>query len=111
MQLSTLALPVLALAAPVLGARSPGCGKAPTIRSGEYSANVNGKNRQYIVRLPDNYNSNQAYRLVFTFHALGGDHRQIANGGSGTLAFYGLHPLMTGNNSAIFVSPNGINNG
>ena len=73
--------------------------------------NVNGKNRQYIVRLPDNYNSNTAYRLVFTFHALGGDHRQIANGGGGTLAYYGLPPLMTGSNAAIFVSPNGLNQG
>jgi poly(3-hydroxybutyrate) depolymerase len=106
MQLSTLTLLALTAVAPVLGARSPGCGKTPTIRSGEYTAQVNGKSRQYIVRLPDNYNSNQAYRLVFTFHALGGNHREIANGG-----YYGLPPLMTGINSAIFVSPNGISNG
>jgi len=112
MQLSTITLLALASVVPVLGARSSGCGKTATIRNGgEYTTNVNGKNRQYIVRLPDNYNSNQAYRLVFTFHALGGDHKQIANGGGGTLAYYGLPPLMTGNNSAIFVSPNGISNG
>jgi len=111
MKLSTFTLLGLSCVAPVLGARSPGCGKTPTIRNGQYSMTVNGKQRQYIVRLPDNYNSSQAYRLVFTFHALGGNAEQIANGGGGTLAFYGLPPLMTGNNSAIFVSPNGLNQG
>lgn len=99
-------LAALSCVAPVLGARSPGCGKANTIRSGQYTMTVNGKQRQYIVKLPDNYNSNQAYRFVFTFHALGGNAQQIANEG-----YYGLPPLMTGNNSAIFVSPNGLNQG
>ncbi|KAM7188946.1 family 1 putative carbohydrate esterase [Naviculisporaceae sp. PSN 640] len=107
----SLFLAALSSVAPVLGARSPGCGKANTIRNGQYTMTVNGKQREYIVRLPDNYNSNQAYRLVFTFHALGGNAQQIANGGGGTLAWYGLPPLMTGNNSAIFVSPNGLNQG
>ncbi|KAK4207358.1 family 1 putative carbohydrate esterase [Rhypophila decipiens] len=112
MQLSVLSLlAALSCVAPVLGARSPGCGKTNTIRSGQYTMTVNGKQREYIVRLPDNYNPNQAYRLVFTFHALGGNAQQIANGGGGTLAWYGLPPLMTGNNSAIFISPNGLNQG
>ncbi|KAK5661348.1 hypothetical protein OQA88_11244 [Cercophora sp. LCS_1] len=111
MHFSTVALLALSCVPPVLGARSPGCGKTPTIRSGQYTMTVNGKQRQYIVRVPDNYNQNQAYRLVFTFHALGGNAEQIANGGGGTLAYYGLPPLMTGNNSAIFVSPNGLNQG
>ncbi|KAK1756542.1 family 1 putative carbohydrate esterase [Echria macrotheca] len=111
MQLPSFVLLALSCVTPVLGARSPGCGKTPTIRNGQYTMTVNGKQRQYIVRLPDNYNSNTAYRLVFTFHALGGNAQQIANGDGGTLAWYGLPPLMTGNNSAIFVSPNGLNQG
>ncbi|KLU93072.1 fungal cellulose binding domain-containing protein [Magnaporthiopsis poae ATCC 64411] len=50
-----------------------------------------------------------AHKLIFTFHALGGTAQQIANGGGGTIAWYGLPPLS--NNSAVFVSPNGFNNG
>ena len=111
MHFSTLALLALSAVAPVLGARSAGCGKTATIRSGQYTTQVNGKNREYIVRVPDNYNSNQAYRLVFTFHALGGSAKQIADGGGGTLAYYGLPPLMTGTNAAIFISPNGLDQG
>ncbi|KAB5578057.1 Alpha/Beta hydrolase protein [Coniochaeta sp. 2T2.1] len=106
-----LALLSLDSVAVVLAARSLGCGKAPTIRSGTYSTTVNGKQRNYIVKLPDNYNQNNAYRLVFTFHALNGNAAQIANGQGGTLAWYGLPPLMTGNNSAIFISPDGLNAG
>ncbi|KAK4220582.1 family 1 putative carbohydrate esterase [Podospora fimiseda] len=111
MHLSSFTVLALSVVAPVLGARSPGCGKNPTIRSGTYRARINNKDREYIVRVPDNYDRNQAYRFVFTFHALGGNAAQIANGGGGTLAYYGLPPLMTGNNSAIFVSPNGLNQG
>ncbi|KAK4184909.1 family 1 putative carbohydrate esterase [Podospora australis] len=108
---SSLLLLALSAAGAVSAARSPGCGKTPTIRNGQYTMTVNGKQREYIVRLPDNYDRNKAYRFVFTFHALGGNAQQIANGGGGTLAYYGLPPLMTGDNAAIFVSPNGLNQG
>ncbi|TLS28101.1 hypothetical protein PpBr36_00916 [Pyricularia pennisetigena] len=90
-------------------ARSAGCGKTNTIRSQQYTANINGKQRQYIVRLPDQYDNNKAHKLVFTFHALGGNAQQVAQGQGGTIAWYGLPPLS--NNSAIFVSPNGLNAG
>ncbi|KAL8409891.1 hypothetical protein RB594_008109 [Gaeumannomyces avenae] len=87
----------------VLAAPSAGCGKTPTITSGQArTLTVNGKQRQYIVRLPEGYDSNQPHRLVFTFHALGGNMNQIATGNE---AYYGLPPLANG--SAIFVSPNG----
>ena len=80
-------LVVLALSAvPALGARSSGCGKTPTLRSGKYNAQINGKNREYILRVPSDYNQNRAHRLIFTFHARGGTADQIANGGGGTLA-------------------------
>jgi len=112
MHLPTVSLLLLSYATTAIqAARSPGCGKTPSIRSGSYTTTVNNKQRQYIVRVPDNYNSQNAYRLVFTFHALGGNAQQIANGGGGTLAYYGLPPLMAGNDSAIFVSPNGLNAG
>ncbi|KLU90203.1 hypothetical protein MAPG_09167 [Magnaporthiopsis poae ATCC 64411] len=87
----------------VLAAPSAGCGKTPTITSGQArTMTVNGKQRQYIVRLPERYDNSQPHRLVFTFHALGGNMNQIATGNE---AYYGLPPLA--NSSAIFVSPNG----
>lgn len=93
----------------VFAASSAGCGNAPTITSGSYSADVNGMQRDYIVKLPDTYDNAKPYMLIFTFHALGGSAQQIADGDDGTLAYYGLPPLADDN--AIFVSPNGIDNG
>jgi poly(3-hydroxybutyrate) depolymerase len=90
----------------VLGANSPGCGKTPTMKDGTYTAQVNGKARQYILKLPANYDNSHPYRLVFTLHALGGNAQQLATGSG---AYYALPPLA--NNSAIFVSPNGLNSG
>lgn len=86
MHISSLAVLALSCAAPVFGARSSGCGKTPTLRSGSYTAQINGKTREYIIRVPNEYNQNRAHRLIFTFHARGGNAAQIANGGGGTLA-------------------------
>jgi poly(3-hydroxybutyrate) depolymerase len=97
----------------VMAAKSAGCGKAPTIRSQQYSITVNGKSRQYIVRLPATYDQNTAHKLVFTWHQLGGSAQKIRDGEDtnrgGALPFYGLPPLA--GNSAIFVAPQGLNNG
>jgi len=94
-------------------AKSAGCGKNPTITSQSYNIQVNGKQRQYIMKLPDNYDKNRAYRLIFTWHQLGGSAIKIVNGEDpnkgGVLPYYGLPPLA--NNSAIFVVPNGLSNG
>ncbi|MET7280661.1 ricin-type beta-trefoil lectin domain protein [Kribbella sp. NPDC005582] len=92
-------------------AASPGCGKAPTLRSGTYTIQSSGKNRSFILSVPDNYNNNTQYRLVFGFHWLGGTMQQVAGGGSDgeIYAHYGLKALA--NNTAIFVAPQGLNNG
>jgi poly(3-hydroxybutyrate) depolymerase len=92
-------------------AASPGCGKAPTLRSGTYTIQSNGKNRSFILSVPDNYNSATQYRLVFGYHWLGGTMQQVAGGGSDgeVYAHYGLRALA--NNTAIFVAPQGLNNG
>jgi len=94
-------------------ARSAGCGKAPTLKSQTYSTTVNGKSRQYILRLPNNYNNTNAYRVIYTWHQLGGSAQKIVNGENpnqgGVLPYYGLVPLAA--ESAIFVVPNGISNG
>ncbi|GAB1311900.1 feruloyl esterase [Madurella fahalii] len=103
----------LVLIGAALAERSAGCGKDPTIRSQTYTMTVNGKRREYIMKLPDNYDKNRAYRLIFTWHQLGGSATKIVNGEDpnrgGVLPYYGLPPLA--NNSAIFVVPNGLNAG
>ncbi|MEU4393802.1 ricin-type beta-trefoil lectin domain protein [Kribbella sp. NPDC023855] len=97
--------------APTVLAASPGCGKAPTLRSGTYTIQSNGKNRSFILSVPDNYSSTTQYRLVFGYHWLGGTMQQVAGGGSDgeIYAHYGLRALA--NNTAIFVAPQGLNNG
>ncbi|KAE9363206.1 carbohydrate esterase family 1 protein [Stipitochalara longipes BDJ] len=104
---------VLASLDMAFAANSAGCGKTPTITSQSYTMTVNGKQRQYIMKLPSQYDKNRPYRLIFEWHERGGSATKIANGEDpnkgGVLAYYGLPPLA--NNSAIFVVPNGLNNG
>ncbi|MFE6092617.1 alpha/beta hydrolase family esterase [Streptomyces massasporeus] len=95
-----------------LAAPSPGCGKTPTLTSGTHTIRSGGKNRNFIVRIPDGYDRNRAHRLVFGFHWLGGTSTDVATGRTvetGTWAYYGLQRLA--NNSAVFVAPQGLNNG
>lgn len=63
-----------------LAARSAGCGKGPSIASGTKSITINGKNRQYIVRVPNNYDQNRAYKLIFGLHWLSGTMTDVATG-------------------------------
>ncbi|MEU0090740.1 ricin-type beta-trefoil lectin domain protein [Kribbella sp. NPDC006257] len=103
------AQPAPADVAPLAG--SAGCGKAPTLRSGTYTIQSSGKNRSFILSVPDNYTSSTQYRLIFGYHWLGGTMQQVASGGSDgdVYAHYGLRALA--NNTAIFVAPQGLNNG
>ncbi|WP_412104117.1 cellulose binding domain-containing protein [Streptomyces europaeiscabiei] len=101
-----------AAASPRTTAATPGCGKAPTLTSGTHTIQSGGKNRSFILRIPDGYDRNRAYRLVFGFHWLGGTSTDVATGRTvetGTWAYYGLQRLA--NNSAILVAPQGLNNG
>ena len=92
-------------------ATTAGCGKAPTLTSGTRSIQSGGQNRTYILRIPDNYDRNRPYRLIFGFHWLNGTANDVASGGSdgAVWAYYGLQQLS--NNSTIFVAPQGLNNG
>ncbi|ADL45508.1 cellulose binding domain-containing protein [Micromonospora aurantiaca (nom. illeg.)] len=85
-------------------AATAGCGKAPTLSSGTRTISSGGQNRSYILRLPDGYDRNRPYRLIFGFHWLNGSANNVASAG-----YYGLLPLS--NNSTIFVAPQGIDNG
>jgi poly(3-hydroxybutyrate) depolymerase len=91
--------------------RSPGCGKNPTLTSGSRTIQSGGQSRSYILRIPDNYNNNQPYRLIFAYHWNGGTMQDIDGGGtSGAVwSYYGLRAQA--NNSTIFVAPQGISNG
>ncbi|MEU7749951.1 ricin-type beta-trefoil lectin domain protein [Nonomuraea sp. NPDC049158] len=92
-------------------AGTAGCGKTPTLRSGTQSITTSGKNRSYILRIPDNYNNNTPYRLIFGFHWNGGTANDVDGGGTSGYpwSYYGLRALS--NNTAIFVAPQGFNNG
>ncbi|KAK4212151.1 carbohydrate esterase [Rhypophila decipiens] len=89
---------------------SPGCGKNP-FGSGVRNINVNGKNRQFIVRVPNNYDRNRHYKLIFAFHWVGGTMNDISSGGSDRelWSYYGLQ--RQAGESAILVAPQGLNNG
>jgi polyhydroxybutyrate depolymerase len=91
--------------APAAGAPVPsaGCGSTEAVASGRFSIDVGGNQRDYILALPAGYNATRPYRLVFTWHPGGGTAQQTANN------YYGLQRLAE--DSAIFVSPEGIDNG
>ncbi|UBU09455.1 cellulose binding domain-containing protein [Nonomuraea gerenzanensis] len=101
----TLAQPAGALAT------TAGCGKSPTLRSGTQSIQSSGRNRSFILRLPDNYHNGTPYRLIFGFHWLGGTAADVDSGGTSGYpwSYYGLRQLS--DNGAIFVAPQGLNNG
>ncbi|MET8147233.1 cellulose binding domain-containing protein [Actinoplanes sp. NPDC049668] len=89
---------------PAVAAPTAGCGKAPTLTSGTRTISSGGQNRTYILRVPDGYDRNRPYKLIFAFHWLNGTAANVAGGG-----YYGLQQLS--NNSAIFVAPQGLDNG
>lgn len=91
---------------------SAGCGTTRTIQNGRHTINVDGSNREYILRVPDNYDNSNPYRLVLAYHWLSGNANQVASGGNGGSTeepFYGLWPLA--DNSTIFIAPEGIDAG
>ena len=92
-------------------ANSAGCGKTPTITSGVKSINVNGKNRQYTIRVPSGYDKSKPYKIIFAFHWVGGTMNDVAGGGSdgAAWAYYGMQKKSA--ESAILIAPQGLNNG
>jgi polyhydroxybutyrate depolymerase len=63
---------------------SAGCGTSGTPMSGSITIEVDGAQRQFIVRTPTNYDASKPYRLVLAWHGLGGTAMQTAS------SFYGL---------------------
>ncbi len=84
--------------------QSAGCGSSMGPKSDTYTISVGGMNRSYILRVPENYDPNRPYRLILSYHPLGGTAQQIASGN-----YYGLWSMSNG--STIFAAPQGIGNG
>jgi poly(3-hydroxybutyrate) depolymerase len=63
------------------------------------------------MRLPDNYDNNHPYWLIFGFHWMGGNSKEVDTGGSNGYisAHFGLQKLS--NNGAISVAPDELNAG
>ena len=103
--------------------RSAGCGKTSTLTfttvPGESGQNVGTGmggyvkigNRGFAMRLPDNYDKDKPYWLIFGFHWNGGNAKEVDTGGSNlyNMAHFGLQKLSK--NGAIFVAPDGLNGG
>jgi poly(3-hydroxybutyrate) depolymerase len=94
---------------------SAGCGKTPTLKSGRQSIQSGGQTRNYMIRIPENYDNTHPYPLVFAFHWNGGSMNDIDGGGSSgyTWSYYGLREQAdkSDNNKMIFVAPDGISAG
>ena len=104
---------------------SAGCGKTSTITFGSVpgappngfgtggyvTIQSGGQSRGFAMRLPDNYDKNRPYRLIFGFHWNGGTSKDVDSGGSNgySMAHFGLQALSK--NGAIFVAPQGLGGG
>jgi poly(3-hydroxybutyrate) depolymerase len=89
--------------------KSVGCGKAPTIASGQYnngthiSITAANMQREYILNVPTNYDNTHPYKFVIAYHELNGNDDEMYRN-----KYYHLLPLA--NDSTIFVAPNGQQN-
>lgn len=83
---------------------SAGCGHAPTMTTGSKMITSSGDSRHYNITIPDNYDMNKAYRVIYASHGLGGDGHDITNEN-----YYGLKLVAdAANDPAIFIAPSGL---
>ncbi len=90
-------------------APSAGCGITDWLKSGRASIDSSGTTREYVLKIPDGYDTNKPYRLIFAWHWRGGSANDVVTGTVGGGPYYGLEQRAAG--SAIFVSPEGIDAG
>lgn len=103
-----------ALQGAVAAKASTGCGTTSKLAGSPNTAHkltANGKSRQFFLNTPTDYNNTHPYRLIFTLHALGGTASQVVAGTGGYYAWYGLPPLVKDTVGAIYIAPDGLNNG
>ncbi|MEO5917197.1 MAG: hypothetical protein ABIS50_23405 [Luteolibacter sp.] len=86
---------------PVLSAGSGK--KLEDFKSGIHTMTSAGLERKYTIDIPDNYNKNKPYRLIFAMHMMGGHMDTMVNN-----HFYGLKTYAEKDNvPCIFVAPEG----
>jgi poly(3-hydroxybutyrate) depolymerase len=66
--------------------QSAGCGKTRTLQNGTLTITFNNASRKYILRLPDGYDDNHAYRLVLAYAWSGGSASQVVSANYFTFA-------------------------
>jgi polyhydroxybutyrate depolymerase len=88
---------------------SPGCG-AENAASGTFTVDVDGTEREYILKLPDAYDPEHPYPLVFGWHGRMYDAEWVANGEPPlTGPYFGIESEAAGR--AIFVAPQALDTG
>jgi poly(3-hydroxybutyrate) depolymerase len=81
-----------------------GCGSTAARASGRFTIDVAGTQREYIIKLPANYDANRPHKLLFTFHGAMYSAQTVADGGRpGSGPYYGIEAVAGG--STIFVAP------
>jgi poly(3-hydroxybutyrate) depolymerase len=91
---------------------SAGCGTTRELTNGRRTIQSGGVNREYVLRVPDDYDDTRPYRLILAYHWANGNANQVANGGMGGSTedpYFGLWDLAE--NSTIFVAPEGLDAG
>ncbi len=80
-----------------------GCGRPRTLQNGTIPIMFNNASRNYILRVPDNYDNNHPYRLVFAFAESGASAMSVA-----TRNYFTMAALDTGK-TTIFAAPDAAN--
>ena len=81
---------------------SKGCGKDNTLKD-YFKFTGGGIEHEIYLTLPENYDKNKPYRLVFGMHYMGGSAKNVAT----REAYYGLRNQSGAKENTIFVAPHG----
>jgi poly(3-hydroxybutyrate) depolymerase len=82
--------------------QSAGCGQARKLQNGTITIMFNNASRKYILRVPDNYDNQRPYRLVFAYAESGASAMSVAS--RNYFRFASLDGMST-----IFVAPDAAN--
>ena len=81
---------------------SKGCGKENTLKD-NFKFTGGGIEHEIYLTMPENYDKNKPYRLVFGMHYMGGSAKNVAT----REAYYGLRNQKGAKENTIFVAPHG----
>ena len=81
---------------------SKGCGKDNTLKD-NFTFTSDGIEHEIYLTMPENYDKNKPYRLVFGMHYMGGSAKNVAT----REAYYGLRNQSGAKENTIFVAPHG----